>query len=310
MCKKFATQLPKCAKPVLPLLPLPFAPLSGLIHCPYVVEIKRHKSEPGLHLPCPFGQSIALHSLSFNLSADGEWKLKKVLLLILGVLVLALACGSAVLADTVDDPLHGACNGTGSGTCSDNGTNTPLGNSTTFGFTISPGPQTGDLFIDILVPTNYAVPGSFTINFANNTLAGTATELPGQWTSGTLASFIGIGASPNNPIGAYLPSAQIEDPGATGFFVFQADIGTLTMLNPSGAGTAAGTFNMISGLGGLDGSYIVGFCGTGCTGNANPYVATANSGALLVTPEPSSLLMLGAGLLALAALTGRRSLTV
>jgi hypothetical protein len=236
--------------------------------------------------------------------------LRKVLLPVLGLLLLALACGGAALADTVDDPLHGQCNGTGTGTCSDNKTNTPLGNSTMFGFTISPGPQTGDLLIDILVPNNYVVPGSFTINFANNTLAGTATEFTHQWTSGTLASFLGIGASPDNPIGAYLPRAQANDPGATtGFFVFQADIGTQTLLANAGAGTAAGTFNMISGLGGLTGSYIIGFCGTGCTGNANPYVATANSGALLVTPEPSSLLMLVAGLLALATLAGRRSLT-
>lgn len=236
--------------------------------------------------------------------------MKKVLVPGILLLTLAFACGGSVFADTVEDPLHGACNGTGVGTCSDNGTNTPLGNSTKFGFTISPGPQTGDLFIDILVPNNYVVPNSFAIYFANNTLAGTATEFAGQWTSGFLASFIGIGASPANPIGAYLPAAQTQDPGATGFFVFQADIGTLTMLNPSGAGTAGSTFNMISGIGGLDGSYIIGFCGTGCTGNANPYVATANSGALIVTPEPSSLMMLGAGLIALGLLASRRALTV
>ena len=231
--------------------------------------------------------------------------MKKVLLPILAVIGLALASGGAVWADA----MHGQCNGTGSGTCIDNGTNTPLGNSTTFGFTISPGPQTGDLVLDILVPNNYVVPGSFTIDFANSTLAGTATEHAGQWTSGSLKGFLGITASPNNPIGAYLPTAQVQDPGATGFFVFQADIGTQTIPGNSDAATAAGIFNMISGLGGLDGSYIVGFCGAGCTTDGS-FVATANSGALLVTPEPSSLLMLGAGLLALAALTGRRSLTV
>jgi hypothetical protein len=236
-------------------------------------------------------------------------KLKKVLVPGILLLTLALTCGGAVLADTVDDPLHGACNGTGSGTCSDNGTNTPLGNSTTFGFTISPGPQTGDLLIDILVPNNYVVSTSFAIEFANSTLAGTATEFAGQWTSGTLATFLGISASPDNPIGAYLPTAQALDPGATGFFVFQADIGAQTLLKPSGASTAAGTFNMISGLGGLNGSYIIGFCGTGCTGNTNPYVATANSGALIVTPEPSSQVMLFSGLMAMALLVSRRSLT-
>ena len=55
---------------------------------------------------------------------------------------LGLAAPSA-FADIIPDPLHGFCNGTGTGTCSDNGTNTPLGNSTTFGFSISPDPRPG-----------------------------------------------------------------------------------------------------------------------------------------------------------------------
>src|ERR1700722_4287136 len=125
----------------------------------------------------------------------------------MGLIVLALACGGAAWADTVIDPLHGQCNGTGTGTCSDNGSNTPLGNSTTYGFTISPGPQTGDLFIDILLPNNYTPPaGGFAI-----TTTVTATQQTGTWTSGTLARFLGISASPDNPIGAYLPTTQFLD---------------------------------------------------------------------------------------------------
>src|SRR5215471_15415228 len=129
--------------------------------------------------------------------------LRKVLLPVFSVLVLALACGGTVWADA----LHGQCNGSGTGTCSDNGTNTPLGNSTTFGFTISPGPQTGDLLLTLLVPNNEAIPLSFNINFSNNTLAGTATLFSATaWTNGSLASYFGISASPSNPIGAYLPT--------------------------------------------------------------------------------------------------------
>lgn len=235
--------------------------------------------------------------------------LRKVLLPVVSIFVLALACGGAAWADTIDDPLHGQCNGTApSGTCSDNGTNTPLGNSTTFGFTISPGPQTGDLRIDILLPNTFAAPvGGFAIDFAGtSTLAGTATLFSATpWTSGFLASYLGISASPSNPFGAY---SGTLGPGATGFLVFQADLGTMTIPGNSGASTAAGLFTLPAGLSNDDGAYIVAFCGTGCS-NSPGYVATANSGALLVTPEPGSLTMLFAGLLGLALLTGWRVLT-
>jgi hypothetical protein len=52
--------------------------------------------------------------------------------------------GHAVI---LEDPLHGVCAG-----CIDNGTNTPLV-SQPFSFSVSPGPQTGTLLIDVLEPT-------------------------------------------------------------------------------------------------------------------------------------------------------------
>ena len=53
------------------------------------------------------------------------------------------------------DPLHGYCAGVGQ--CVDNGTNSPTTNNppVNFGFTISPGPQTGIVLIDVLVPNNF-----------------------------------------------------------------------------------------------------------------------------------------------------------
>jgi hypothetical protein len=84
-------------------------------------------------------------------------------------------------------------------------------------------------------------------------------------------------------------------------------------------GVGAVTFNTVSGLGGDLGSYIVGFCSTtsspGCTppGNGAGFIATANSGALLVdtvvpAPEPATFTMLGAGFIGLLGIARRRLL--
>src|SRR5215468_8865593 len=116
--------------------------------------------------------------------------MKMKLKLYFAAITLVLASASA-RADLID-PLHGFCNGTlPPGACADNGTNTPLGsNSSQFGFTISPGPQTGDLILKILVPNNYALPPSFAITgiqggTGNNlAIAATATLVSATpWTS-------------------------------------------------------------------------------------------------------------------------------
>jgi hypothetical protein len=225
---------------------------------------------------------------------------------------LALASAPAN-AQISPDPLHGACNGTApTGTCSDNGTNTPLGNSTQFGFYLSPGSSTGtsgDQFLDILVPNNDTHPTSFSITGINGYPGGTATLFSATpWTSSDLASYLSRPASPNNPIGAYLPTTDALDPGATGYFVYDVNLGTDTLFDMA---NFVEEFDAISALSGDQGAYIVSFFNTGTaaspacpSGPSGDMCATANSGALLVNgstippdlPEPASLALLGTAL--------------
>jgi len=74
-----------------------------------------------------------------------------------------------------------------------------------FEFVSSPGNASGTLFVDILVPDN--VLGGDTLSFSITDGAGSPragslfSSTP--WTSGKLAGYLNIGASPANPIGNY-----------------------------------------------------------------------------------------------------------
>ena len=179
--------------------------------------------------------------------------------------------------------LHGFCSL--AAPCGDNGTNTPTGvNPAVFSFAGSGQADTGSLWIDILVPNNVAAPGSFTISGA---LLGASTYTaslfnPIAWTTGQLDSYLGISASPTNTIGAYLPTTLTYQPGTTGFYVFQANVGTRTLLGTSAIGTAGqDAFLMQLGQSLAKGSYIVGFLN-----QSGVYGATANSGSILETGGP------------------------
>lgn len=205
----------------------------------------------------------------------------------------AFATATPALADTA---LHGYCNS--ATPCTDNGTNTPTNvNPPQFGFWTGAGGGTGDLLIDILVPDNRTVSGPLTFTGYQS---GTATLFSSTaWTSGDLAGYLNLTAgsntsSPNNPLSAFLPATQSYDSTANGFFVFQDNLGTVTIPNNP---TDADLMQLDQGL--PQGSYIVAFLGFNeqschrriCTDYV-AYHATAPSGALLETappvPEPAT----------------------
>lgn len=195
--------------------------------------------------------------------------------------------------------LHAFC--VSPATCTDNGTVTATSTSSpTFGFWESSGPATGDFLVEILVPNNYALPPGFTVTGGTSSPV-TATEVGSGWTTGFLDSYLGITASPANPIGAWLPTTVADDPAATGYYVFQADLGVNT-LQPQSNELNGPLLN----VGSLDtGSLVVGFLA-----NGNVWTATASSGALYETghnvAEPGTLALFAAGLLGCVMLIARR----
>jgi hypothetical protein len=120
-----------------------------------------------------------------------------------------------------DDPLQAFCWGA-TPSCVANNANTPTSaNSPQFGFNISPSSGVGDYRIEILVPNNEDLsPSSVAFSITGGALSPATASLyrATAWSSGKLDAYLGISASPANPIGAYLSSTQALDPSATGFY--------------------------------------------------------------------------------------------
>jgi PEP-CTERM motif len=232
---------------------------------------------------------------------------------VLGV-VLTLFGGASVsyaqtTLDPLLDPLHGVCDAP-TPACTDNGTVTPTtSTSPHYGFTVSPGPHAGVYEVVSLIPNNvvganlkiFSVTGGATSPAPATLFSSTA------WTSGFLDAYLGIVASPANPLSAFLTTTQANDPGATGYFVYVAMLGTNTLLGPS-ATTATPVL--------FDGSFvfpigssIVAFLNEGTSSSPN-WIATAPSGQLSIqpAPEPASILLFGTGLLLVGGMLRRRLL--
>ena len=241
-----------------------------------------------------FGKSGAITMNRFN----KVWRTVSMAGMAAAIALIAAPAFAKPPAPHVNPPtLHGFCSL--ADPCSDNHTNTPTDqNPPVFAFANSGGSTSGTLFIDILVPNNLAAPSSFTISGGNPDTSGTATLFKATaWTSGQLDAYLGISASPTNPIGAYLPTTLTFQPTATGFWVYQFNLGTQTLLGNSDIGKA-GQDDYLFTLGQnlAAGGYAVGFLK-----QSGAYGATANSGAILETsppvPEPKTwaMMLLGFG---------------
>jgi hypothetical protein len=236
--------------------------------------------------------------------------LSKSLWIATAAIVLAGVVPSFADVMSQDDPLHAFCYGSSS--CADNGTITPTtSTSPQFGFYITPGPNTGDFLVDILIPTNeVATPNSTSFSITGtqggatdtSSVSGTASLISTKaWTTGHLTDYLSLtkfNGAPPNPIGAWLPSTQAFDPGASGYYVFQADLGTNELQN--------GNKELLGPLLSLDellpeGTLIVGFLGT-----PQGFITTSQDSALLIdspvpVPEPDTVAIFGVALMMLAA---------
>jgi hypothetical protein len=128
------------------------------------------------------------------------------------------------------------------GFCSDCGGNSSVGATvagplTDFGFWNAGTDNSGTYFIDILTPDNgvsSAPPGKYAITGG---ASGTAALFSSTaWSSGKLDSYLGIPASPSNPLSTWLHATQSLDPKAMGYWVFQANLGLNALGTSSGTG--------------------------------------------------------------------------
>jgi hypothetical protein len=160
-------------------------------------------------------------------------------------LLAGAAFASLASADAVGDPLHGACPGCAPVTI--NGDAVTLlgpGGVVGFGFTSSPPDASGDLVLKFLIPDNFSIDqvnafiAGVTVTGTNQPVGGTSLSLftsatfGNTWTASDgvgLEAFLGLNASPPNPLDAWLGATQFFQPTADGYYVLLADVGQFTL---------------------------------------------------------------------------------
>jgi len=237
--------------------------------------------------------------------------------LLLTTALLALGLQGAV-ADTLLDPLHGmVCSGAGTACTNsgDNGSFTPLGSVSNWGFSVNPGPATGNLTLVFMVPTNE-------INVATFNLPGLTDNGGSIGTSVFSRVSLFQSGSPDLPVylglpnaGSYSPTDNFSnmsagtsnfDPGFTGqFLVFTATLNGINLSDVSST-TILNDFSFGSNL--PAGTEIAGLFFETSGPEAGSYIGTAASGHLTTTtlavPGPVAgaglpgLITLGAGVVA------------
>jgi hypothetical protein len=217
------------------------------------------------------------------------------------LLAAALLASTAAHADVLD-PLHGYEVTTTGNVNTDNGNITPVAPGDGWGFVPSQAPQTGDLYLAILVPNNYAVAPNEAVT---GNMPGTSGAALGNWTSGTLVDFINgklpgqfpniVPASGNTLSSLAGPAATLDTGTFNGFNVYLINdspgVGGVTLQDYS-----TSTMDDFANL--PLGSEIVGFLTQG-TGASENTIGTPSSGVLLPDPVPGP--VAGAGLPGLVA---------
>jgi len=239
-----------------------------------------------------------------------------------------LALASLMTGIASADTLHPSCTG-----CSDTSAGvatayTTTSNPPTFSFTDQgtgqkPASAKGDFWLVELVPDNKNVAANVTLSGQNTTASSVTGNLfnSTEWNSGQLSTYLNSkfsSFSPKGPIGAYLPLTQSVDPGANGYFVYLFDFGYKTF----GGNSADPIFSVANGTV-PQGSMFLALLTDQNTFHVN--TASPQSGALFVAgtptnevpptdptnptspvPEPSSLMLMGSGVMALAGAARRR----